>query len=65
VRSLFRKFQPGDRAVAPVPGLTRQQLAEVRSLAFEKATALGIREARAQLLADATVGSLTVYPKDE
>ncbi len=60
VRSLFRRFHRDDHGSAPVPALTREQLVEVRRRAFEKATALGIHEARAQLLADATVGSLVV-----
>jgi len=59
VRSLFRRFHGGE-ASAQVPGLTREQIAEVRRLAFEKARLLGVSEARSQLLADATAGSLVL-----
>jgi hypothetical protein len=60
VRALFRKFHsPGD-APSAVHGLTHDQLARVRSIAFEKARQGGVSEHRAELLADATVGSLVL-----
>ena len=62
VRGLFRKVRGGDAPPHAVPGLTREQLARVRSVAFEKARQGGMGEHRAQLLADATVGSLVLSP---
>jgi hypothetical protein len=62
VRSVFRKFHAGDAAPAPVPGLTRDQLSRVRSIAFDRARQGGMSENRANLLADATVGCLVLAP---
>jgi hypothetical protein len=60
VRGMFRRVRGGHAPPPAVPGLTRDQLARVRSVAFEKARQGGIGEHRAQLLADATVGSLVL-----
>jgi hypothetical protein len=61
VRALFHRFRGGEhQATAAVPGLTHEQLVEIRRLAFEKARAMRLSEARAGLLADAMVGSLAV-----
>jgi hypothetical protein len=62
VRGVFQKFHGGEARPAPVPGLTRDQLSRVRSIAFEKARQGGMSENRANLLADATVGSLVLAP---
>jgi hypothetical protein len=58
VRSLFRKFH--SESAGPVPKLTREQLLEVRRLAYETARASGLQEKPARLLADATIGGLVV-----
>jgi hypothetical protein len=58
VRSLFHRFR-GPRADQAV-SLTEEQLADVRRITFEKARQLHVGEARAGLLADATVGSLVL-----
>jgi hypothetical protein len=62
VRRLFRKPGEGHAPQPAAPELTREQLARVRSVAFEKARQGGLGERRAQLLADATVGSLVLSP---
>jgi hypothetical protein len=60
VRSLFRRFHHDARpAVAPA-ALSREQLAEVGRLAYDRARAMRLSEPRARLLADAVVGSLAL-----
>jgi hypothetical protein len=49
----------GEPAGEAAPELSKQQLAEVRQLAYERALALDLPDAKAGLLADALVGSLT------
>ena len=58
VRRLFRRGGDERPEDADEPGLTDQQLVEVRRVAVEKATALGVPAERAGILADAMVGSL-------
>jgi hypothetical protein len=61
VRALFRRFHHDPHPAAAAPAaLTREQLAEVGRLAFEKARAMRVSEPRARLLADAVVGSLVL-----
>lgn len=60
VKALFRRFHQGQGPAEPVPALSHDQLAEVRRLAFEKARVMRLSEERANLLADAVVGSLAV-----
>lgn len=47
-----------EEGAAPVDTLTDEQLAQVRTLALEKARTLKLSEAKATLLADSLVGSL-------
>ena len=42
------------------PSLTREQLAQVRKLAFDRAMELKLKDTQASLLADSIVGSLAV-----
>jgi hypothetical protein len=51
--------QPGP-AASPALTLTREQLAAVRQQALERALALRMPQARAELLADSLVGRLAV-----
>jgi hypothetical protein len=60
VKALFRRFRPPDAESRRIPGLNREQLTEVRRIAFKKAREMHIGEERAGLLADATVGSLVL-----
>lgn len=61
LRALFRRFHHEAHPAAAAPGaLTREQLAEVGRMAFEKALAMRVSEPRARLLADAVVGSLVL-----
>jgi hypothetical protein len=60
VKALFRRSHPGDQRAEAVPALSQEQLAEVRRRAIEKARVLGLSEHRANLLADAVVGSLVL-----
>jgi hypothetical protein len=61
VKRLFLRFQPPkqDNRVT-VPRLTPEQLAEVRRRACEQALAFEIPAAKAELMADAIVGRLSV-----
>lgn len=60
VRRLFRREADGDEAEADeaVEGLSDDQLLEVRRVAVEKATTLGLPPDKAAILADAVVGGL-------
>jgi hypothetical protein len=61
VKRLFKGLRaPEQQADPTVPQLTRDQLQQVRSLAFEKARQLHLPEAKAALLADSLAGSLVV-----
>jgi hypothetical protein len=60
LRALFHKFHGGEGPAAAVPPLTHEQLSRVRAIAFDKARQGGLSERRAELLADATVGSLVL-----
>jgi hypothetical protein len=69
VKSLFKKLRRTEvtagesvRAdtTARQPTLTRQQLAQVREIALQKARALGLTSRKAELLADSLVGGLAV-----
>jgi hypothetical protein len=64
VRKMFKKFsQEGARdEFAPAP-LTREQLAQVRTQAYEKFLELKLSSTRANYLADAVVASLIVAPQ--
>jgi hypothetical protein len=57
---LLRRRQPVRLPVSPAgPVLTAEQLTRVREVAFDTARRGGLREAKAELLADALVGGLT------
>jgi hypothetical protein len=59
LRSWLARVRPGGRAgTAAAPGLTADQLARVRAVAYEKARALELSEAQASLLADSMAGRL-------
>jgi hypothetical protein len=62
VRGMFRRFRKEPAAAAartpPSTALSSRQLADVRRLAYEKARALKLDEAKAALLADSLAGSL-------
>jgi len=59
LRRLFRIPQrEGGTPVSP-PRLTPEQLEQVRTVAHDRARALGLPEDRAQLLADSVVGGVT------
>src|SRR5262249_36640097 len=61
VHSLFHPSETeGAAAAEPPPHLTQEQLDRVHALALEKARALELPQAQADLLADAMVGSLVV-----
>ena len=64
VRQLFKRFSAAESApsaaASPSPGLTRDQLVEVRRVAFEIATRTGVTAAQAALVADSTVGQLAI-----
>ena len=62
-RRLLRRRRPPELlSPAVVPMLTAGQLAEVRQVAFDTARRAGLREAKAELLADALVGGLVQSP---
>jgi hypothetical protein len=58
VRRLFKRGDPEAKAGEDVDGLSDEQLVQVRRVAIEKATALGVAPDRAEILADAMVGTL-------
>jgi hypothetical protein len=62
VRQLFKRFGSGDPSQPKPAGLalTREQLVEVRRVAFEIATRTGVTAAQAALVADSTVGQLVI-----
>jgi hypothetical protein len=71
VRQLFKRFSGTETKAtgaattsasesAKPPGLTREQLVEVRRVAFEIASRTGITSAQAALVADSTVGQLVI-----
>ena len=60
VRKMFKKFRPAGNEGKEIPTLSSEQLAQVHSRAFEKASQLNLPEAQARLLADSLVGSLVV-----
>jgi hypothetical protein len=61
VRQLFKRFGSGDSQPKPAGlGLTREQLVEVRRVAFEIASRTGVTAAQAALVADSTVGQLVI-----
>jgi hypothetical protein len=64
IKSMFKKYVPADTHQGQVPGLTSEQLAQVRLLALEKARQLSLTEDQALLLSDSIVGSLTISPPD-
>lgn len=57
-RLLHRDKADGEDEAAAPPELTDEQLEQVRTIALEKARALRLPEAKAELLADSLVGSL-------
>lgn len=63
VRGLFKRLRGAEPGPAPAPGLTPEQLRQVRALALEKAHQLNVPDAKATLLADALVGSLVGNPQ--
>jgi hypothetical protein len=58
VRKLFKRFRTGTDHDTPAKGLTSEQIAAVRRVAFEKAHQLELPDMQANLLADAVAGSL-------
>lgn len=62
IKSMFKKYVPANTSGKQVPGLTTEQLAQVRLLALEKARQLSLTEDQAVLLSDSIIGSLAVTP---
>jgi hypothetical protein len=61
VRQLFKRFSAGTSPqTLPPLALSREQLAEVRRVAFDIASRTGLPAAQAALLADSTVGQLAI-----
>jgi hypothetical protein len=60
VKALFHSSRPGDQPAGALLALSREQLAGVRGRAIQEAIVLGLSEERANLLADALVGSLVL-----
>ena len=64
VKQLFKRFSATDAAQAQTAkaplALTREQLIEVRRVAFDIATRTGVTAAQAALVADSTVGQLAI-----
>lgn len=63
VKRLLARFQPSDRqeaAPVAVPRLTPEQLATVRQRAYEQALAFKMPPAKAEIMADAIVGRLSL-----
>ena len=61
VHRLFRRDETEDSENLPAkPELSREQLAEIRQLAFEKASELRLPPDQAGMLADSMVGSLVL-----
>ncbi|MEU7835122.1 MULTISPECIES: hypothetical protein [unclassified Nonomuraea] len=59
MRALLRRTAEAENdALPPVPELTPEQLARVRMTALEKARQMDLPEDKAELLADAVIGSL-------
>jgi len=58
LRKLFGRAPAGSKPMEVV--LTREQLVQVRKLAFEKARELNLKDQEASLLADSIIGSLAV-----
>lgn len=58
LRRLFRLEPTGGGTASEVPSITPEQLGLIRQSAFDRAVALDLPEAKANLLADALVGSL-------
>jgi hypothetical protein len=58
VRAMVRRLLRSRGGEEPAVALTRQQLREVRDVAIDRARALKVPDADAQLLADAMVGRL-------
>ena len=63
VKALFKKLPQVEKDdKKKPPALTTDQLAQVRTIAFDKARQLKLPAQRAALLADAVVGSLATMP---
>jgi hypothetical protein len=60
VRRLFKRKAAPDAETDSVPALTPEQARRVQQIAYEKATALGLSDATASLLADSVVGGVLV-----
>jgi len=66
VRQMFKRLTPATATVAATPAaaapiaLTREQLIEVRRVAYDAAAGSGLPANQAALLADATVGQLAI-----
>ncbi|MFI7150133.1 hypothetical protein ACIBO2_34870 [Nonomuraea sp. NPDC050022] len=59
MRALLRRTAEAENdALPPVPPLTPEQLARVRMTAIEKTRQMDLPEDKAELLADAVIGSL-------
>ena len=58
VHDLFHRGEAESEPERGAPPLTREQLEEVRGIAFERARQLDLPEDRANVLADAVVGGL-------
>jgi hypothetical protein len=66
VKRMFKKFRTEGTKEEHVPAsLTREQLALVRKLAYEKFLQLKLTDTRASRLADAVVASLIVVPSPQ
>ncbi len=62
-RGLLRGLRRRPAPVAPpTAGFSRDQLAQVRTMAYARATALGVEPALAGVIADAVVGALAINP---
>ena len=59
IRRLLGRREPGSPAADP---LTHDQLALVRKVALERGQLIGLKEDRAELLADAIAGGISVAP---
>ncbi|MFS8101070.1 hypothetical protein LFM09_28500 [Lentzea alba] len=62
VRKAWRKIRrkPQEPLELPSTPLTREQLAEVRQIALERALSLGMKQQKAEALADAVVAALVL-----
>ena len=62
LKHLFKRLRPTEPADSRTPSLTREQLAQVRRVALEKARSLSLPAAQAEVLAGLLVADLAVAP---